>query len=143
MDNPITAVHPGVLEEIPGVELEADREDINTSAIEAVSEPSLAARADAVRLNENLTEKKPGVPLRKIAGVNKKNDVIVIVNDSSDLDVDDGYNTDDTEEGTPKMQKAEYDNSDDKDDADDDEDVSPDEDEIEAEAEAPQVQQLG
>ena len=67
MENPITAVHPGILEEIPGVELEADREDINTSAIEAVPEPDLAARADAVRLNENLMEKEPGVPLQKIA----------------------------------------------------------------------------
>ena len=37
--NPLTAVHPGILEEIPGVELEADREDINTSAIEAVPGP--------------------------------------------------------------------------------------------------------
>ena len=110
------------------MELEVDHVDINTSAIEAVPEPDMAVRADAARLNANLTEKEPGVPLRKIAGVNKKNDVIVIDDDSSDSDVDDGYNTDDTEEGTPKMQKAEYDNSDDKDDADNDEDVSPEED---------------
>ena len=97
VENPITAVHPCILEEIPGVELEADREDINTSAIEAISEPSLEARADAARLNANLTEKEPGVPLKKIAGVNNNNDVIVIDDDSSDSDVDDGYNTDDTE----------------------------------------------
>ena len=55
MENPITAVHPGILEEIPGVDLEADREDINTSEIEAVPEPSMEARADAARLNANLT----------------------------------------------------------------------------------------
>ena len=86
MKNSLTSVHPGILEEIPGVELEADCEDINMSAIEAVPEPDLVVRADAARLNANLTEKEPGVSLRKIAGVNKKNDVIVIDNDSSMLE---------------------------------------------------------
>ena len=47
VENPLTAIHPGILEEIPGVELEADCEDINTSAIEAIPEPDLVARADA------------------------------------------------------------------------------------------------
>ena len=78
------------------MELEADYEDIYTSAIEAVPEPDLAARAYAAQLNANLTEKEPGVPLQKIAGANKKNDVIVIDGDSSNLDVDNGYNTVDT-----------------------------------------------
>ena len=80
-----------------------------------------------------------------------ENDVIVIKDDSSDSDVDNGCNTDNTEEGMPKMQKPEYNSSDDEDDEDDDNDdddnndndVSPNEDEIEVEAEAPQVQQLG
>ena len=47
VENPLTAVHPGILEEIPGLELEAEREDINTSVIEAVPEPDLVAHADA------------------------------------------------------------------------------------------------
>ena len=48
------------------MKLEADCEDINTSAIEVIPEPDLAARADAAQLNANLTEKEPGVPLQKM-----------------------------------------------------------------------------
>ena len=75
----------------------------NREHFAGLGQDGMAARADAARLNANLTEKEPGVPLRKIAGVNKNNNVIVIDDDSSDLDVDDDYNTDDTEEGMPKM----------------------------------------
>ncbi len=145
VEPPRTAAHPGILAEIPGVEIEADREDGTTTAIEAVPKPDLATRAAAARANANLAQ-NPGVPVRKIGGVGKsKNDVIVIDDDSSDEE-EDGYDAGDTEGGMPKMQQPEYDSSDDEDDEDDDDDVSPEEEEIEVEAAAsllPQVQQLG
>ena len=60
------------------------------------------------RANANLAQ-NPGVPVRKIGGVGKsKNDVIVINDDSSDEEEDD-YDTGDTEGGMPKMQQPEYD----------------------------------
>ena len=46
----------------------------------------------------------PGVPVQNIGGVVKTKRVIVIDDDSSDDEEEDGYNTDDTEDGMPKMQ---------------------------------------
>ena len=119
-----TGAHPGILAEIPGVELETDHED-GTTAIEAVPKPDLATRAAAARANANLAQ-SPGVPVRKIAGVikAKKTAVIVIEDDSSDEE--DGYDTDATEPGMPKMTRPGYDSSD-SEEEDDDSDISPEE----------------
>ena len=65
MEPPGTAAHPGILAEIPGMELEADREDGTTTAIEAVPKPDLATGAAAAQANANLAQ-NPRVPVRKI-----------------------------------------------------------------------------
>ena len=79
VEPPSTASHPGTLAEIPGVELESDHED-NTTAVEAVPTPDLAARAAAARANSNYAQ-SPGVPVRKITGVDKQRETDVIVVD--------------------------------------------------------------
>jgi len=142
VEPPRTVAHAGTLAEIPGVELESDREE-TTSALEAVPEPDLATRAAAARANSNLA-RKPGVPVRKITGVVRKPETDVIVVDDDDSDEEDGY---DTDAGMPKMAPPEYDSSDDEsDEEDDDDDVGPTvpEEEIEVETNTiPQVQELG
>ena len=85
---PSSTAHPGILAEIPGVELEADDEDLDESTTSnvAVLKPDLATRAAAARANANLAQ-NPGVDRSKIAGVGKKKkktEVIVIDDDSSD-----------------------------------------------------------
>ena len=94
--------------------MESDR-DISTNAIEAVPVPDLAARAAGARSNANFVQ-NPGVSVRKITGVikEKKTPVIVIGDDSDEED--NGYNTDDTDAGMPKMVKRKYSSSDDKED---------------------------
>ena len=57
----------------------------------------------------------------------KKKTPAIAINDDDSGDEDDGYDTDDSNAGMPKMVKREYDNSDDE--SDDEEDaVSPQED---------------
>ena len=56
VEPPSTAAHPGILAEIPGVELESDHDDGTTSAIEAVPRPDLATRAATARENANLAQ---------------------------------------------------------------------------------------
>ena len=74
--------------------------------------------------------------MRKITGVIKERKTPVIVIGDNSGDEDDGYNTDDTNAGMPKMVKRGYNSSDDEGD-DEEDDVSPQEDdkeEIEVEA---------
>ena len=56
------------------------------------------------------------MPENKIRGVIKKKKTPVIVTDEASGDEDDGYDTDDTDAGMPKMIKRKYDSIDDKDD---------------------------
>ena len=115
---PSIIAHPGIPAEIPGVELETDREMI-VDAIEKAPKSDLATRAAAARENANFL-RDPGVAASKITGVikQKKKEVIVIDDDSSDED--DGYDTGDSYAGIPYMVKREYDTSDDE---DEDEDI--------------------
>ena len=136
---PSSTAHPGILAEIPGVELEADDEDLNTTTtqLDVAPKPDLATRAAAARANANLAQ-NPGVDRSKITGVEKKKkktEVIVIDDDSSDEE--DGYDTDDTEAGMPKLFKREYDSDSSDDEDDEDDDVGPQvEEEVELEADS-------
>ena len=58
-----TAAHPDTLAEIPGVELEADREGGTMAVVGAVPKPDLATRAAAAHTNTNLAQ-NPGVPVQ-------------------------------------------------------------------------------
>ena len=75
------------------------------------------------------------MPVRKITGVIKKRKTpIIVIDDNNSGNEDDGYDTDNSDAGMPKMVKRKYDSSDDKSD-DKEDDVSPQEEEEEEEEE--------
>ena len=130
---PSHAAHPGILAEVPGVELESDSDDV-TTAIQAVPTPSLADRAKSARENANLGS-STGVPNAKVRGVYETE--VVTIDEERD-----------EEEDAPPLVRPEDNDSDssDSEDEDDDlgeveaeevivEDVDPDEDDASSEEE--------